>query len=73
MRGPLSSNDRRRTDEAIELADKARCTRFSASMPTVHDIHCPECHETEPVVKEGIDAYRCTDCERSFTVGDVLD
>lgn len=42
-------------------------------MPTVHDIPCPACGETAPVHKEGIDAYRCTDCDRAFTIGDVVD
>ena len=41
-------------------------------MTTVHDIGCPSCEATEPVVKEGIDAYRCTDCDRAFTIDDVV-
>lgn len=42
-------------------------------MPTVHDIHCPECNAASPVLKEGLDTYRCTDCELSFELRDVLD
>lgn len=41
-------------------------------MTTLHDITCPECDSGADVVKEGLDAYRCTACERSFSAEDVL-
>lgn len=42
-------------------------------MTTVHDIACPACDDTRPVVKEGLDAYRCTACDRHFSIGDIVD
>lgn len=41
-------------------------------MTTIHDIACPYCESVEPVVKEGLDTYRCTDCDRSFSASDIL-
>lgn len=41
------------------------------SVPTIHDITCPSCGAVEPVIKTGIDTYRCTDCEETFSATDV--
>lgn len=41
-------------------------------MPTVHDIRCPECATASPVIKAGLDRYRCTDCDVRFSLEDVL-
>ena len=41
-------------------------------MATVHDIPCPECDAVAPVEKEGIDVYRCTDCDHQFTIDDIV-
>ncbi len=42
-------------------------------MTTMHDIHCPSCDEAASVHKEGIDTYRCRDCEQTFSIGDLVD
>lgn len=42
-------------------------------MPTVHDIPCPACETTSSVIKEGLNAYRCTSCDRQFSLNDVVD
>lgn len=42
-------------------------------MATIHDIPCPECDSTASVVKDGIDTYRCTDCEVRFKIEDIVD
>lgn len=42
-------------------------------MATVHDISCPACNAVAPVIKEGLDDYRCTECDRSFTTRDIID
>lgn len=36
------------------------------------DIRCPDCDCTQPVMKVGIDRYRCTDCGCEFSHEDVL-
>lgn len=43
------------------------------SMATIHDIPCPECGSTASVVKDGIDAYRCAECEVRFTIEDIVE
>ncbi|MFP4590756.1 MAG: hypothetical protein ACLFMX_02270 [Halobacteriales archaeon] len=40
-------------------------------MATLHDIACPDCASTDAVVKEDLDAYRCTDCDRTFSTTDL--
>jgi len=41
-------------------------------MTTLHDIACPTCEEVDPVVKDGIDKYRCLECEETFSASDLL-
>lgn len=41
-------------------------------MTTIHDIECPNCGEIEGVFKEGLDTYRCTECDTAFSSEDVL-
>ncbi|MFW6448151.1 MAG: hypothetical protein ACOC0X_01270 [Halobacteriota archaeon] len=40
-------------------------------MATLHDLTCPRCGSADAVVKEDLDAYRCTDCEATFSAADV--
>lgn len=41
-------------------------------MTAVVDIRCPACEQAEPVMKLGIDRYRCRDCEIEFSHEEVL-
>lgn len=40
-------------------------------MATLHDIAYPHCESADAVVKAGLDAYRCTDCDATFSAADV--
>lgn len=55
----------------ISAADRPFVAHRKA-MTTIHDIACPYCDRVDPVVKEGLDAYRCTECDRTFSATDVL-
>lgn len=37
----------------------------------VRDIACPSCGHVDPVRKEGLGRYRCTDCGAEFTDEDA--
>ncbi len=41
-------------------------------MTTIHDIACPKCEAIDEVIKEGLDTYRCTECEETFSAEDIL-
>lgn len=41
-------------------------------MTTVIDIHCPACESPANVVKEGLDSYRCTECDRTFSIDEFV-
>lgn len=41
-------------------------------MTTLIDIACPRCHSPHRVQKVDLDEYRCTECEYTFGVDEVL-